>query len=100
MLGGQSMQKNKASKINKIYAFLMVFSVLGFASYLLYKCQILTEYNEKIATINKEIEDANKKNKELQNQAEYKSSTEYIEKIARDKLGMVKSNEIVFYDEN
>ena len=55
---------------------------------------------DKIKQINKEIELENKKSKELENQAEYKNSPENIEKIARDKLGMVKSDEIIFYDEN
>ena len=58
------------------------------------------EYNEKIQQLNEEIDAANKKNEDLKYQTEYKNSNEYIEKIARDKLGMVKNNEIIFYDNN
>lgn len=31
---------------------------------------------------------------------EYQTSLEYIEKLAREQLGMVKSDEIVFLDQN
>ncbi len=92
--------KKTTSRFNKLYILLMLVCIVGFSIYIVYKYQILTEYNDKILQINKEIELENKKSKELENQAEYKNSPENIEKIARDKLGMVKSDEIIFYDEN
>ena len=97
--GGLHMKKT-TSRFNKLYILLMLVCIVGFSIYIVYKYQILTEYNDKILQINKEIELENKKSKELENQAEYKNSPENIEKIARDKLGMVKSDEIIFYDEN
>lgn len=92
--------KKISSKINKFYFITMIFIILSFSSYLFYKYDNLIQYNEKIKQINKEINAANKKNEELKYQAKYKNSKEYIEKVARDKLGMVKNNEIVFYDKN
>ncbi len=92
--------KKISSKINKFYFITMIFIILSFSSYLFYKYDNLMQYNEKIKQINKEINAANKKNEELKYQTEYKNSKEYIEKVARDKLGMVKNNEIVFYDKN
>lgn len=92
--------KKKSSKFNKLYFITMFFVVLSFSSYLFYKYDNLMEYNEKIQQLNEEIDVANKKNEELKYQTEYKNSNEYIEKIARDKLGMVKNNEIIFYDNN
>ena len=92
--------KKISSKINKFYFITMIFIILSFSSYLFYKYDNLIQYNEKIKKINKEINAANKKNEELKYQAKYKNSKEYIEKVARDKLGMVKNNEIVFYDKN
>nr|WP_317356837.1 septum formation initiator family protein [uncultured Tyzzerella sp.] len=92
--------KKKSSKFNKLYFITMFFVVLSFSSYLFYKYDNLMEYNEKIQQLNEEIDAANKKNEELKYQTEYKNSNEYIEKIARDKLGMVKNNEIIFYDNN
>ncbi len=92
--------KKKSSKFNKLYFITMFFVVLSFSSYLFYKYDNLMEYNEKIQQLNEEIDAANKKNEELKYQTEYKNSNEYIEKIARDKLVMVKNNEIIFYDNN
>ncbi|WP_250278972.1 FtsB family cell division protein [[Clostridium] colinum] len=92
--------KKKSSKVDKLYFIIMIFIVLSFSSYLFYKYNSLIKYNEKINELNMKIDTANKKNDELKYQTEYKNSNEYIEKIARDKLGMVKSNEIVFYNSN
>lgn len=86
------------SKFNKFYFLIIFFMLLIFSSYIYYKYTSLEYYTDKIITLNKELENANKKNKELIEQTKYKTSDEYIEKIARDKLGMVKNNEIVFYD--
>ncbi len=92
--------KKKSSQINKIYFLTMIFMILSFSSYLFYKYDNLMKYNQKIEELEKEIDIANKTNEELQYQTEYKNSNEYIEKVARDKLGMVKNNEIIFYDNN
>ncbi len=78
----------------------MIFIILTFSSYLVYKYDSLVKYNEKIKELEKEISIANQKNEELKSQTDYKNSNEYIEKVARDKLGMVKNNEIIFYDSN
>ncbi len=95
-------EKNKktSSAFNKLYFLIMIFTILSFSSYLFYKYNSLITYNDKIQELNTEIEKANKENEELQYQTNYKNSDEYIEKLARDKLGMVKNNEIIFYDEN
>ncbi len=92
--------KKITSKINKLYFIIMTFIILTFSSYLVYKYDSLVKYNEKIKELEKEISIANQKNEELKSQTDYKNSNEYIEKVARDKLGMVKNNEIVFYDNN
>lgn len=92
--------KKITSKINKLYFIIMVFIILTFSSYLVYKYDSLVKYNEKIKELQKEISIANQKNEELKSQTDYKNSNEYIEKVARDKLGMVKNNEVIFYDSN
>ena len=92
--------KKITSKINKLYFIIMIFIILTFSSYLVYKYDSLVKYNEKIKELEKEIGIANQKNEDLKSQTDYKNSNEYIEKVARDKLGMVKNNEIVFYDSN
>ena len=46
--------------------------------------------------LEKQIEEENKKKEEYNNQMEYYSTDEYIEKIAREQLGLVMPDEIVF----
>ena len=43
-----------------------------------------------------QIEEENRKKEEYNNQMEYYSTDEYIEKIAREQLGLVMPDEIVF----
>ena len=95
-------QKNKniSSKLNKFYFVTMIFIILSFSTYLFYKYDTLLEYDNKINELTEKINLANEENEELNYQTEYKNSDEYIEKLARDKLGMVKNNEIIFYDNN
>ena len=43
-----------------------------------------------------QIEDENKRTEDIENMQEYMQSDEYIEKIAKEKIGLVKENEIIF----
>lgn len=51
-----------------------------------------------IAELEGEIAAANERKAEADRMGENPDSDEYIEKVARDRLGMVKSDEIVFID--
>ena len=46
--------------------------------------------------LNKQIKEAEERNKELDSQESYMQTDDYIEEVAREKLGMVKDNEILF----
>lgn len=47
-----------------------------------------------------EIKDEEQKNSELSMEGDYYKSDAYYEKIAREKLGLVLPNEIIFIDQN
>lgn len=51
-----------------------------------------------IAVLEAEIEEINEKKAEVDRLSTEADSDEYIEKIARDRLGMVKKDEVVFID--
>lgn len=51
-----------------------------------------------ISELEGEIESAKERQAEVDHMRENADSDEYIEKVARDTLGMVKSDEIVFID--
>ena len=54
-------------------------------------------YDAKAAALKQSIE--NDRTKEIDEQKEYMQTDEYIAEVARDKLGLVKGNEIVFEEE-
>ena len=56
-------------------------------------------YDEKAAALQQSIEDEQDRTKEIDEQKEYMQTDEYIAEVARDKLGLVKGNEIVFEEE-
>ena len=43
-----------------------------------------------------QIDEENTRTKEIEEMQEYMDSDEYIEKVAKEKIGLVKENEIVF----
>lgn len=59
---------------------------------------IIAANNEKAIQITEEIAKENQRIEELDNAIQNVGTDEYIEKIAREKLGMIKANEIVFID--
>ena len=56
-------------------------------------------YDAKAAALQQSIEDEQDRTKEIDEQKEYMQNDEYIAEVARDKLGLVKGNEIVFEEE-
>ncbi len=56
----------------------------------------LVRVKYQISVVNREIDVWEKRCRELQEQIDYLSSDEYVEKMAREKLGLVKPGEIQF----
>jgi len=79
-----------------IFALCLVF--LYFSYLAIGQQRILDAKNQEMAKIEKKIEEEQKANEELKKEIEIIDSDEYKEKVAREKLGMVKKNERVFVD--
>ena len=60
----------------------------------------LSVYNAKAAELEEQIETETERTKEIKELKEYMQTDEYAEQFAREKLGLVKENEIVFQEEN
>ena len=60
----------------------------------------LTGYDAKAATLQQQIEDEQTRTEEIQKLKEYMLTDEYAEQAAREKLGMIKENEIIFQEES
>ncbi len=54
----------------------------------------------RIAQLQEDIESEKDRTKEIEELKEYMQTDEFAEEVARDRLGLVKDNEIVFREEN
>ncbi len=94
-------KSEKKRKKGKTFYVLFVTAVLC-----VYSCAVYFQYKQRLelykreSELDKEIKLQEKIYKELTEQSEYSESDEYIEKIARQQLGLVKPNEILFIDQN
>ncbi len=59
----------------------------------------LAVYDARAASLEEAIEDEKARTEEIDDLKEYMQTDEYMEEVARDKLGLVKDNEIVFKEE-
>ena len=62
--------------------------------------QRLDYYDSKAVALEKSIDSEKERTKEIEAEKEYMKTDEYVEEAAREKLGLVKDNEIVFQEEN
>jgi len=94
------MNKREKKRKGKIILFLTLCGLGYFTYTFVGQEQIIHEKQSQITSINHKIDDEKSKNTELKKQKELVSSVEYVEKVAREKLGMVKPGEKIFVDVN
>lgn len=94
------MAKHKKKLRHKLFPFALLFigSAFGFFNYIQYLNykRVCAQADEILSQIEKE----NERHKKLQEQIKTYDSDEYVEHIARTQLGMVKSDEIIFYQDS
>ena len=56
----------------------------------------LAYYDERAAALEESIEQEQARTEEIKDKKEYMQTDEYVEEVARNRLGLVKDNEIVF----
>lgn len=104
MKSNQELKRRK--KIKKRKKSLSLFQVvaivfLAYFGYTFFEQQIkINKYNSQIALYNQEIEAKQSLVEYYNNQNENISTDEYIESVAREKLGLVKPYETVYVDAN
>lgn len=75
--------------------FMIVFlCAVGFNLYS--QAKTIYELKQEAVAINSQIDDEKKKNLELSVNQDYYTSDAYIEKVAREQLGLIKPDEIEF----
>ena len=90
------MKNKKISRLCK--KILIIAFIIYFAYTLIKQQQTLNSYANQKAKVNEDIEMAEEEQAELQEMKENINSDEYIEQIAREKLGMYYPNERVYID--
>ena len=88
-------KKKKSFTRTIVFAF-MVFFVMVMAASVYNQNQTLNALKKEETVILQQIEKEKEKQLELQSRQNYYESDEYIEKVAREQLGLVKSGELVF----
>ncbi len=87
--------KNKGILLKRIILVLVIFyAMITFIN----QQKVLNNYNAQVNSLKIDIAEAQKKQEELNNQKENVNSLEYIEALAREKLGMYMPNEKVYVD--
>lgn len=59
----------------------------------------IADYKEQIKTLDARLEEEKERTQEIEDMSDYMKTDEYVESVARDKLGLVKENEYVFKEE-
>lgn len=98
--------KKKAAKsgrydIKKLGLRAVIVLVAAYFIYVMIWQQVMiSNKNEEIEALSKNIEQATQESERLRQEVENLSDPEYIERIARETLGLVRPNERVFVDSN
>lgn len=91
---------NRKKRISRFTVFGIIILTLIICTTLTYKRSELKteekEYSKQIAELEKEKKEATKRAEELKDYKEYVKTDEYIEEVAREKLGLVYKDEIIF----
>lgn len=59
----------------------------------------LSQYQQELEELDNKMTEEIERTKEIDDMKEYMETDEYAEEVARDKLGLVKDNEIVFKEQ-
>ena len=94
---GQKKKNNKSKKISGLFlrVFVLVF-VVAVAVGIGRQAARYQEVKDETASVAAQVKEEKEKQQEFEARREYYTSDAYIEQIAREQLGMVKSNEILY----
>ena len=88
---------NKSGTILIAVVVIILTIVVGYSVYNMKN--ELKENQDKIETLNQEIKDEEKRKEEIAEYQEYIQTDEFVEDTAREKLGLVYEDEVVFIKE-
>jgi len=87
--------------LKRIFVLIFVISFLVYSATTVFKQQmILRQVKAQQREVIAQIEKIKKENEYLKRLAQYVGTKDYIQQVAREKLGLVGKDEIVFIDKN
>ena len=93
-------RRNTHNRMSMILITIVVIVLTIIVGYRVYNMKIeLNENKEKIESLNKEYAEEEKRKEEIAEYQEYTQTDEFVEDVAREKLGLVHDDEIVFIKE-
>ena len=96
---GLKKEKKKEKKNNNfIYAFILIFFIVSLSIPMYKGIRKKIELEKEISVLSGQSAEAARYNNDLKNRIKYSDEDEYVEKVAREKLNMVKPDEILFID--
>lgn len=90
----------KKKKKSKFWLFILVLLAVVVSPILIDQQRVLYAKNQEMQDLNHKITDETKHKSELEKKKAMLNTDEYAERVAREKLGMIKSDEKVFVDVN
>ena len=93
-------QKGKSAPGRLLAVVLVGLFVLYFIYIMIWQQVMLSKKNKEIDALEEKISAATQQTEQLKEQLSSMEDPEYIERIAREKLGLVRPNERVFVDAN
>ncbi len=97
----KSGRKSKKINLKRLTVLLVaVIAVVYFGGTLISQQKTLNQKNKEIEALEQKIAEAAAETERLEQEVENLENPEYIEKVAREKLGLIGPNERVFVDAN
>lgn len=96
VLNSKKFKKNRLDFKNIILIVAMVTAIVYPLAYIANQMAAIVNLKENITTLETELETTKEKNKTIKSEIDGSKSNEFIEKMAREKLKMVKKDETVY----
>jgi cell division protein FtsB len=91
--------KKKRRLSTWLYVIIWIFSLVMFAGVLVMQMSSYNNYRDELASLEANLATERQNHQDLQDQMVYNESDAYIEQQARDQLGLIRPDEILFINE-
>lgn len=94
------MERKKKKRRFRLFHLICIFLLFYVSIVFIHQQKLMKSLEAKKTENMLEVKDLEKEIKQLEKEIENSDSLEFVEKVARDELGMVKPKEIIYVDKN